>query len=156
MLKLCLWNSLFKTWNDFCRQFQKRKKIHPSIITDNSTNTPFHTASSGNFTSGLIKIVTVPMVLVYFRKHKVVANQCLWNPPATPACCYLLTSCRLFSSTDDVHTAVTWLSKSVLPPPPPAFYYIDNRNFQDKSDLLQVGPGPQTLPTPTPTFHSGV
>lgn len=29
MLKLCLWNSLFKTRDDFCRQFQERKKKKP-------------------------------------------------------------------------------------------------------------------------------
>lgn len=137
----------------FVGRFRKGKKIRPSIITDSATNTPFHAASSSSFTSGLIEMVTAPGIGL-LQKTQGVSKPVSPEPRATPSCCYLLTSYRLFSSTDDLHTAVTWLSKCVLPPPPPAFYYyIDNKktkNSQDKSDLLQIGPGPQTLPAPLP------
>lgn len=78
----------------FVGSFRKeKKKNYPSVITYNSTNTPCRTASSKNFTSGLIKTAIMPTVaLVYFGKHEVIANQDLWKPAATPFYHELLTT----------------------------------------------------------------
>lgn len=97
----------------FVGSFRKEKKSLPFNNYLSLNKYPLPTASSSNFTSGLNKTNCAHCMRVYFRKHEGIANLSLEASSHT----ILLSSpdhIDLSSSADDVNTAVTQLSKSVV------------------------------------------
>lgn len=143
MLKLCLWNSLFKTWDDFCRQFQKRKKKKSTLqwlLTTHKYPLPYCLFQWLYFRA-YQGCNCAQCVWVYFRKHVLMASQDL-RRPATPPYHYGLPPGS--SSTVDGVTTMTGLSESAfypfeliktgLPPPPP--FILESSQFEYSEVIL--------------------